>query len=31
MPTWKDDLSDDERWELVNYIRQLGKNGAAGK
>jgi len=31
MPTWKDDLSDDERWELVNYIRQLGKAGAAGK
>lgn len=31
MPTWKDDLSDTERWQLVNYIRQLGKNAAAGK
>jgi len=31
MPTWKDDLSDTERWQLVNYIRQLAKNAAAGK
>ena len=26
MPSWKDDLSDKERWELVNYIRKLGKD-----
>jgi mono/diheme cytochrome c family protein len=31
MPTWKDDLSDDERWQLVNYIRQLGKPAPAAK
>jgi mono/diheme cytochrome c family protein len=26
MPSWKDDLTDKERWELVNYIRKLGKD-----
>ena len=29
MPTWEDELKVDERWKLVNYIRQLGKNAAA--
>ena len=28
MPPWKDDLSEKERWELVNYIRKLGKDAA---
>lgn len=28
MPSWKDVLSDKERWELVDYIRKLGKDGA---
>jgi mono/diheme cytochrome c family protein len=31
MPSWKDGLSDKERWTLVNYIRKLGKDAAAGK
>ena len=26
MPSWEDDLKEEERWELVNYIRQLSKN-----
>jgi mono/diheme cytochrome c family protein len=26
MPAWKDELTDKERWELVNYIRKLGKD-----
>lgn len=26
MPSWKDTLTDKERWELVNYIRKLGKD-----
>ena len=26
MPSWKDTLSDQERWQLVNYIRKLGKD-----
>jgi mono/diheme cytochrome c family protein len=26
MPSWKDDLSDTERWQLVNYIRKLNKD-----
>jgi mono/diheme cytochrome c family protein len=29
MPTWEDELKVEERWKLVNYIRQLGKNAAA--
>src|SRR6266700_2508106 len=29
MPSWKDELSDKERWQLVNYIRKLGKDAAA--
>jgi mono/diheme cytochrome c family protein len=28
MPAWKDTLSDKERWELVGYIRKLGKDAA---
>jgi mono/diheme cytochrome c family protein len=28
MPSWKDELSDKERWQLVNYIRKLGKDAA---
>ncbi len=28
MPSWKDDLTDKERWLLVNYIRKLGKDAA---
>jgi len=29
MPSWKDELSDKERWQLVNYIRKLTKDAAA--
>jgi mono/diheme cytochrome c family protein len=28
MPSWKDELSDKERWQLVIYIRKLGKDAA---
>jgi mono/diheme cytochrome c family protein len=28
MPAWKDELTDQERWQLVNYIRKLGKDAA---
>jgi mono/diheme cytochrome c family protein len=28
MPSWRDTLSDQERWQLVNYIRKLGKDAA---
>ena len=28
MPSWQDDLTDKERWQLVNYIRKLGKDAA---
>jgi mono/diheme cytochrome c family protein len=28
MPSWKDTLSDKERWELVDYIRKLTKDAA---
>ncbi len=28
MPSWKDVLTDKERWELVGYIRKLGKDAA---
>jgi mono/diheme cytochrome c family protein len=28
MPAWKDELSEKERWQLVNYIRKLGKDAA---
>jgi len=31
MPSWKDTLSDKERWELVGYIRKLTKDAAAKK
>lgn len=26
MPSWKDDLSETERWQLVDYIRKLNKD-----
>jgi len=26
MPTWKDILSETERWQLVNYLRKLNKD-----
>ena len=26
MPSWKDALSEKERWQLVNYIRKLNKD-----
>jgi mono/diheme cytochrome c family protein len=26
MPSWKDDLSETERWQLVNYLRKLNKD-----
>jgi mono/diheme cytochrome c family protein len=26
MPTWKDTLSDKERWQLVDFIRKLNKD-----
>lgn len=26
MPAWKDVLTDEERWKLVDYIRKLGKD-----
>src|ERR1700736_4188903 len=29
MPSWKDELLDKERWQLVNYIRKLTKDAAA--
>jgi mono/diheme cytochrome c family protein len=28
MPSWRDTLTDQERWELVGYIRKLGKDTA---
>ncbi len=28
MPSWKDELSEKERWQLVNYIRKLGNDAA---
>ena len=28
MPSWKEDLTEKERWELVGYIRKLGKDAA---
>jgi mono/diheme cytochrome c family protein len=28
MPSWRDTLTDQERWELVGYIRKLGKDAA---
>jgi mono/diheme cytochrome c family protein len=28
MPSWKDELSDKERWQLVIFIRKLGKDAA---
>jgi mono/diheme cytochrome c family protein len=31
MPSWKDTFSDTERWQLVDYIRKLGKDAAAAK
>jgi mono/diheme cytochrome c family protein len=31
MPSWEDVFSETQRWELVNYLRQLTKNANAGK
>jgi mono/diheme cytochrome c family protein len=31
MPSWQDQLSDTERWELVNYLRRLTEKAAAEK
>ena len=28
MPSWKEELSDKERWQLVNYIRKLSKDAS---
>src|SRR5579872_4513058 len=30
MPSWEDQLSDTERWQLVAYIKTFSKGGAAG-
>ena len=27
MPSWQDRLSETQRWELVNYLRELAKKG----
>jgi mono/diheme cytochrome c family protein len=29
MPSWRDDLTKTERWQLVNYVRKLAKDAAA--
>ena len=29
MPSWKDEVSDKERWQLVIFIRKLGKDAGA--
>jgi mono/diheme cytochrome c family protein len=31
MPSWEDQLSDTERWQLVAYIKTFSKGGAAKK
>ena len=31
MPSWEDQLSDTERWQLVAYIKTFSKGGAAAK
>ena len=31
MPSWEDAFSETQRWELVNYLRQLEKNANPGK
>lgn len=31
MPTWKETLSDKERWQLVDYIRKLNKDANPAK
>lgn len=31
MPSWEDVFSETQRWELVNYLRQLTKNANPGK
>lgn len=31
MPSWKDQLSDTQRWQLVNYLRTLAAKSSAGK
>ncbi len=29
MPSWKEDLTEKERWQLVNYLRKLTKGASA--
>jgi mono/diheme cytochrome c family protein len=29
MPAWKDILSEDQRWDVLHYVRALGSEGAA--
>ncbi len=31
MPSWEDQLSDTERWQLVAYIKTFSKGGAAAR
>jgi mono/diheme cytochrome c family protein len=31
MPSWEDAFSETQRWQLVNYLRQLTKNANSGK
>jgi mono/diheme cytochrome c family protein len=31
MPSWEDAFSETQRWQLVNYLRQLAKNASSGK
>jgi mono/diheme cytochrome c family protein len=31
MPSWEDVFSETQRWQLVNYLRQLTKNANSGK
>ncbi len=31
MPSWEDVFSETQRWQLVNYLRQLEKNANPGK
>ena len=29
MPAWKDILTEEQRWDVLHYVRALGQNGAA--
>ena len=31
MPSWEDVFTETQRWQLVNYLRQLTKNANSGK